>query len=190
MSIEYRVALADNEVHWVHERAHRLNDANGVPQRVDGIVREFRDGAPARTAGPPGADPGPARRRQCGLHAHQGEGELLKEFCRIAVARGGFVLARVVELDRSGKLSIAATRPRTRRARSPRWSMDTTATPGAPVPARALRSKQPMVSNDMKNDERVPDRATLTRSGNYSLVILPVCGKTGSSPPRSCVPGS
>jgi diguanylate cyclase (GGDEF)-like protein len=100
---------------------------------------------------------------------------LFEEFCRIAVARGGFVLARVLELDRAGKLSIAAT---------------TEDAPGAFVKvleeynldperagsllAQAVRSKQLTVSNDMRNDQRVEIRGQLTEQSNYSLVILPV----------------
>ena len=174
--IEYRVALADNEVHWVHERAHRLNDRNGVPQRVDGIVRDISEAVRQRERL---ARLGRIRDLLGAANAAfmriRERGELFKEFCRIAVARGGFVLARVVELDRSGKLSIAATTedsPGAFAAVVDGYNSDPRGAPS--LLAQALRSKQPMVSNDMKNDERVPDRSVLTRSGNYSLVILPV----------------
>ena len=101
--------------------------------------------------------------------------ELIEEFCRIAVARGGFVLARVVELDDSGKLLVAAT---TEPAGGPfnaiveEYNRDPEQ--ARSLLAHALRSGQAAVSNDMEHDMRVSERSALTRGGNYSLVILPV----------------
>jgi diguanylate cyclase (GGDEF)-like protein len=40
--------------------------------------------------------------------------------------------------------------------------------------AAALRSGQMLVANDLANDVRVPNRAALTRGGNYSLALLPL----------------
>ena len=100
---------------------------------------------------------------------------LFEEFCRIAVARGGFVLARVVELDAAGKLSVTAS---TDVVQGPFASIvdeyNRDPVSANSLLAHALRSKQPAVSNDMETDERVSKREPLTKAGNYSLVILPV----------------
>ncbi|HUQ24644.1 MAG TPA: EAL domain-containing protein [Burkholderiales bacterium] len=102
-------------------------------------------------------------------------GALFDEFCRIAVSRGGFVLARIVELGRDGVARIAATTesdPALYQGvvddynRNP-WGSDT-------LLAEVLRTGQPMVANDMANDSRVQNRAALTREGNYALAILPL----------------
>ena len=100
---------------------------------------------------------------------------LFAEFCRIAVERGGFVLARMVEVDASGKAHIAASTERDPTVfqqmvdaynRDPQHA-DT-------LLAACLRSGQMLVANDMANDPRVTNRAALTRDGNYSLALLPI----------------
>jgi diguanylate cyclase (GGDEF)-like protein len=100
---------------------------------------------------------------------------LFEEFCRIAVSRGGFVLARVVELDRDGRAHIAAT-TETDAALYQAMIDDYNRDPRAAgsLLAAALRSGQMLVANDLANDVRVPNRAALTRGGNYSLALLPL----------------
>ena len=100
---------------------------------------------------------------------------LFEEFCRIAVSRGGFVLARVVELDAAGKLRVAATTESAGGAFAAvveEYNRDPAS--ARSLLAHALRSKQPVVSNDVRADERVSGREALTAGGNYSLVVLPV----------------
>jgi diguanylate cyclase (GGDEF)-like protein len=101
-------------------------------------------------------------------------GPLFQEFCSIAVSRGGFVLARVVELDREGKARIVASTEQDATVfqkmvdaynRDPK-GVDT-------LLGSCLRSGQMVVANDMANDPRVTNRAALTRDGNYSLALLP-----------------
>jgi len=100
---------------------------------------------------------------------------LFQEFCRIAVGRGGFSLARVIERGADG---IAAATAGSAPAGAPlleilaAYNRD----PGRAqsLLALALRSGLPQVTNDMRNDERVAAREALTREGNYSLVVLPV----------------
>jgi diguanylate cyclase (GGDEF)-like protein len=100
---------------------------------------------------------------------------VFEAFCRIAVARGGFVLARIVELDAAGAARIAAT-----------TESDTTAfqemvdeynrdpAGAASLFAEAVRGGRPVISNDLAADARVPQRAALTREGNYALALLPI----------------
>jgi len=101
--------------------------------------------------------------------------ELLNEACRIAVSEGGFILARVLLLDANGAVRIAATTEADSSAyqrlldqynRDPKGSQA--------LIALALRSGQPLISNDVAGDTRIPDRAALAKNGNYSLALLPI----------------
>jgi diguanylate cyclase (GGDEF)-like protein/PAS domain S-box-containing protein len=101
--------------------------------------------------------------------------ELFGEFCRIAVARGGFVLARVVELDREGKAHIAANTEADSRLFQKMvdaYNADPASAPS--LLAQALRGGQPVVSNSIATDARVSNRAALTHEGDYSLALLPI----------------
>jgi diguanylate cyclase (GGDEF)-like protein len=100
---------------------------------------------------------------------------LFDELCRIAVSRGGFVLARIVEIDRDGKARIAATTELDSALfqtlldeynRSPERADF--------LFAHAMRSARPMISNDVAGDARVRDRAALARDGNYAVALLPI----------------
>jgi diguanylate cyclase (GGDEF)-like protein len=100
---------------------------------------------------------------------------LFDEFCRIAVQQGGFVLARIVELDRGGKASVAAT---TESSPGPFQQVidDYNRDPAGATSllAEALRSARPVVSNDLASDPRVTNRVALTRDGTYALAVLPM----------------
>jgi len=102
-------------------------------------------------------------------------GPLYQEFCRIAVARGGFVLARVVELDRDRVARIAASTEEDSTVfqrmvdaynRDPKGA-DT-------LLAACLRSGQMIVANDVANDPRVTNRTAINQDGDYSLALLPI----------------
>jgi diguanylate cyclase (GGDEF)-like protein/PAS domain S-box-containing protein len=101
--------------------------------------------------------------------------ELYSEACRIAVSEGGFVLARVVELGSDGRARIAATTESDSRMYQ-RFVDDYNSNPehSQNLIALALRSGQPLISNDVANDLRIPDRAALTEHGNYALALLPL----------------
>ena len=99
---------------------------------------------------------------------------LFEEFCRIAVTRGGFVLARMVELDNAGAVTVAAATQHSAAFDAIVAEYNRAPETAVSLLAQALRSQRPMVSNDMRTDERVPARSALTRDGNNSLVILPV----------------
>ena len=100
---------------------------------------------------------------------------LFTEFCRIAVGQGGFVLARVIELDRQGVARVAAT---TESADGVFQSMVDAYNRDPQgfdsLFAHALRSGQMVVSNDLANDSRVKNREALTRQGNYALALMPL----------------
>ncbi len=174
--VEYRILRSDGELRWINDRGRLIRDSSGSAIRVDGLARDITDAVRQRERL---ARLGRIRDLLGAANAAfmriRERHVLFEEFCRIAVSRGGFVLVRVVELDRSGKASVVAT---------------TEDAPGAfasiideynrdPVNAQsllahAIRSGQLAVSNDVRDDERVPLRRALTERGNYSLVILPV----------------
>ncbi len=174
--IEYRVLRPDGSIAWIHDRGRLIRDAAGAAVRIDGLARDISDAVRQRERlarlGRIRDLLGAANSAFMRIRERR---PLFDEFCRIAVARGGFVLARVVELDRDGKLSIGAT---------------TEESPGAfqgivdeyngdpqhakSLLAHALRSRQATVSNDVRSDRRVESREKLTEESNYSLVILPV----------------
>ncbi|OAI52085.1 hypothetical protein AYO46_06485 [Betaproteobacteria bacterium SCGC AG-212-J23] len=102
-------------------------------------------------------------------------GALFQEFCQIAVARGGFVLARMVELDRSGQARVAASTekdPAVFQAMVDAYNRDPEH--ADTLLAQSLRRGQMLIANDMANDARVTNRTALTRDGNYSLALLPI----------------
>jgi diguanylate cyclase (GGDEF)-like protein len=102
-------------------------------------------------------------------------GPLFAEFCRIAVGRGGFVLARVIELDRAGVARIAATTDSVSDVFQGMVDAYNRDPEGADsLFAHALRSGQMVVSNDIAGDARVKNRELLTREGNYALSLLPL----------------
>ena len=174
--IEYRVVDSNGAVRWVHERARRISDAKGVPQRVDGIARDITEAVRQRER--------LARLDRIrdlfgavnwAFTRIRDRDELLREFCRIAVARGGFALARIVVVDRSGKLSIAATTEEPSGAFTQIVDEYNRDPAGAnSLLAYALRSGKVTVSNDMQSDARVPTRGALTAQGNYSLALFPI----------------
>jgi PAS domain S-box-containing protein/diguanylate cyclase (GGDEF)-like protein len=99
---------------------------------------------------------------------------LFSEICRIAVAEGGYLVARLVEMDANGRADLAAT---TETDSSYQQSIvaEYNADPGRcqNFLARALRSGEAQISNDVRNDVRIPRRAQLTKDGNYALALLP-----------------
>src|SRR5258708_26222190 len=100
---------------------------------------------------------------------------LFEEFCRIAVARGGFVLARIIEVDREGRVSLAATTESDAaqfRALLDAYNREPEKSDA--LFARALRSGEAVASHAVANDPRTPHRAGLTREADYSLALLPM----------------
>ena len=102
-------------------------------------------------------------------------GALFDEFCRIAVSRGGFVLARIVEVDGAGKARIAAsTEADDELFRAVLDEYNQAPESADSLFAAAMRERRPTVSNDVAGDGRIASRAALTREGNYALALLPM----------------
>ena len=176
--VEYRIQRPDGTVRWINNRARVIRDAAGEPERIDGLARDITEQMEHR-----------ARiERLSRIRELLGtinsaivrvrERDLLfDEFCRIAVSRGGFVLARIIELDKHGRAGLAATTepdPELLRAMIDDYNRDPAGAES--LFAQALRSGKSVVSNDLAGDVRVnpKQRAALTRGGNYSLALLPL----------------
>jgi GAF domain-containing protein len=102
---------------------------------------------------------------------------LFEEVCRIAVSEGGFMLARVIELNPGGKARLAANTG-TDSLHYQRLIDEYNADPGhaTTLLASAVHSRQPAVSNDFANDPRVSGRAVLTKGASFALAVLPIVG--------------
>ncbi|MEO8719400.1 MAG: PAS domain-containing protein, partial [Burkholderiales bacterium] len=174
---EYRIVRRDGVVRWVNVRRRVLTSAAGVPERVDGLVRDVSDAVQqrerltrlSRIRDLLGA-------ANAAFMRMRDRDALYAEFCHIAVTRGGFVLARVVALDETGRLRIAAASPAGDASDFERVVGDYNRDPqGArSLLAHVLRTGQGEVSNDVRADERIAGRAVLTAQGNYALALLPV----------------
>lgn len=174
--IEYRVVRPDGSIAWIHDRGRQIRDAAGSALRIDGLARDISDAVRqrerlarlGRVRDVLGASNAACMRVTT-------RAELFEEFCRIAVDRGGFLLARVVELDDSGKAYVAATAGNDSGAFTGVIEAFNRDPAGAnSLLAHALRSGQSAVFNDVESDSRVANRSQLAEGGNYSLVILPV----------------
>jgi len=100
---------------------------------------------------------------------------LFEELCRIAVAQGGFAVARVTDVQADGRLHLAATSeddPSLYLQMLEAANRDP-AGPGYLV-SKAARSARVVVSNDVAHDERIINRDALTASGSYALALLPI----------------
>ena len=99
--------------------------------------------------------------------------ELFEAFCRIAIERGGFESARLVELDReTGLLRLAVTDSHD--SLGPLVAQYNRDREGAPsLLAHAVRTGRAVISNNAANDERAQLREWYARQGVHSVACLP-----------------
>ncbi len=174
--IEYRALRPDGTVCWINNRGRRILGPDGKAERFDGLARDVT----ARVEGRRRIERLSRIRELLGeLNAAivrtRERGPLFQEFCRIAVSRGGFVLARVVELDAGGAARVAATTeadPAIFQGMVDEFNRDPQG--ASSLFARALREARSVVSNDVAGDLRVSNRDVLVREGNYALALLPL----------------
>jgi diguanylate cyclase (GGDEF)-like protein/PAS domain S-box-containing protein len=163
--VEYRIVRPDGAPRWVNSRAHLVRGASGQ-QRVDGVTRDITEQVEQRRRierlsrirellGALNASIVRIRERDL----------LFDEFCRIALARGGFVVARIVEVDGEGRARLAATTeadPSAFGALVDAYNRAPASAEG--VLAQALRSGQSVTSNYLAD----------TPQASHSLVLLPL----------------
>lgn len=174
--IEYRIVRPDGSVCWVHDRGRLIRDAKGAAVRVDGLARDISETVRQRVRL---ARLARIRDLLSAVNAAcmriRDRRDLFEEFCRIAVARGGFALARFVELDDAGRLSVvASTEPvgAAFAASVKEYNLDPANAKS--LVAHALRTRQPTVSNDMQRDDRASVRQQVEGAESFSAVVLPV----------------
>jgi len=157
-AVEYRILRPDGAVRWLDVRGRMIRDAAGRPARLDGIARDVTEQVAQRER-----LARLARIREllgatnAAIVRLRGRNELFGEICRIAVDIGGFLGGCVVDFEPgTGRLRIAvATDGHDSLGqvvedynRDPHGSQS--------LLAEALRSGQPVVSNDMATDTRAP----------------------------------
>jgi diguanylate cyclase (GGDEF)-like protein/PAS domain S-box-containing protein len=176
--IDYRILRPDGLARWVNSRAHLVRGAAGAAERVDGVTRDITEQVEHR-----GRIERLSRIRELlgrmnsAIVRVRERKALFEEFCSIAVSHGGFVLARIIEIDAAGRAALAATTegdPALFRGMIDDYNRDPAGADS--LFAQALRRGETMVSNDLATDIRVApaQRAALTRGGNYSLALLPL----------------
>ena len=175
--VEYRIVRPDGSISWTHDRGRVIRDASGVPIRVDGLARDISDAVRQRERL---ARLGRIRDLLGAVNAAivrlRDRQELFESFCRIAVERGGFLAARLVDIEpATGRLQIAVTTDESRDSlldvvdaynRDPAGSKS--------LLALALRSGQAIVSNDAAADDRARQRDRFAREGVNSIACLPL----------------
>ena len=175
--VEYRIVRPDGSIRSIHDRGRVIRDASGAPIRVDGLARDISDTVRQRERL---ARLGRIRDLLSAVNAAivrlRGRQELFESFCRIAVERGGFLAARLVEIEPETRvLKIAVATDDSRDSlidivdaynRDPAGSKS--------LLALVLRSGQPVVSNDAAADERPRPRDRFAREGVNSIACLPL----------------
>jgi diguanylate cyclase (GGDEF)-like protein/PAS domain S-box-containing protein len=180
--VEYRVVRPDGEVRWVNDRGRAVHRPDGRAERIDGIVRDITQRVEQR------------HRLERLIRIRDVLGELnsaivrvrdrkrlFEEFCRIALSRGGFVVARIIEVNAGGEASIASTTesdPSIFQAMLDGYNRDRTN--AGSLLAEVLRTGEARIANDVAGDRRITNRGALTLEGNYALALLPliVSGRT------------
>jgi diguanylate cyclase (GGDEF)-like protein/PAS domain S-box-containing protein len=174
--VEYRALHPDGTVRWINNRGRNVPGAGGKVERIDGLARDVTEQVESRerierlsrirdVLGSLNAAIVRTRERKA----------LFDEFCRIAVAQGGFALARIVELGADGRARVVATTQADTSLFDPMVE-DYNRSPATAetLLAQALRAGRTVVSNDVAADPRIRNRAELTREGNYALAQLPL----------------
>ena len=152
--IEYRIVLPDESVRWVHERALRVRGADGTPTRIDGITRDITDRVAQRER-----LARLARIREllgatnAAIVRLRDRNDLFAEFCRIAIDIGGFLGGRVVDFDAvTGQLRVAVATDGWGALGEVVEAYNRDPAGSQSLLAEALRSGQPVVSNDLLAD--------------------------------------
>jgi diguanylate cyclase (GGDEF)-like protein/PAS domain S-box-containing protein len=176
LDIEYRSVWPDGAVRWINQRAHAIRTAVGAIERIDGIARDVTEQVRQRQRierlgrirdllGAVNSAIVRIRERR----------PLFDEFCRIAASRAGFLVARILELDREGRLSISATTEADSR-RFQRMLDDYNRDPAGSQTLFALAIKQgeAVVANDVASDSRTQRGADLTGDSSFALALIPI----------------
>jgi diguanylate cyclase (GGDEF)-like protein/PAS domain S-box-containing protein len=174
--IEYRITLPDETVRWVHERALRVRGRDGAPTRIDGITRDITDRVAQRER-----LERLARIREllgatnAAIVRLRDRNELFAELCRIAIDIGGFLGGRVVDFDSSGRLRVAVATDGWGALGEVVEAYNRDPAGSQSLLAEALRSGQPVFSNDLLADMQGRRRDWPLPEAVRSVGYFPLC---------------
>lgn len=174
---DYRFSRADGAYAHVLDRGYVLRDTEGRAYRMIGAMTDLTE---RRLQEEKIARLSRIHAVLSGINAAivrvRDRGELLREACRIAVEHGGFKLAWTGLID-----------PQTLDIRPAAWigeeggflgrihlSASEEVPGGRGVGGAAVRSRRPMVVNDVETDARLGHRDETLRAGFRSFVVLPL----------------
>jgi diguanylate cyclase (GGDEF)-like protein len=102
--------------------------------------------------------------------------ELFRKACQIAVKKGGFRMAKLCLVDRhSNKIILVASAGKDEELLNKiKYTLTSNQKASNTMTARAIREKQPIVSNDSSNDPRVFFRKEYAKAGVCSMVVIPL----------------
>src|SRR5207244_3296086 len=167
--VEYRVLRPDASVRWVSDRGHIVRDADGPPERIDGVTRDITEQVAHR-----GRIARLSRIRDftssinSTLVRLRERDALFEEICSIAVDVGRFAGAHVGVLRADGMVEwVARHGTSVQHLDRIAVEMSADAPAGRTIGGRALRTGKPALWNDVANDPDVParDRPRFLASG-------------------------
>jgi diguanylate cyclase (GGDEF)-like protein/PAS domain S-box-containing protein len=174
--VEYRALHPDGVLRWVHDRGRIIAGAKtGEAERIDGLTRDITREVEQREKlarlqrirdlmGEVNAAIVRIRERQ----------DLFAAFCRIAVERGGFLHARLVEVEGDGnRLRVAVDDPSGSGAFArlvEAYNADPFAARG--LLAAAVRAGEIVVSNDVDGDVRSVACLPVIVERNVSAIVV------------------
>lgn len=177
--IRHRLLLPSGRIKFVVEHWQSFDDEAGQPSRVVGTCQDVTEGRLAEVR---------IERLSRGYRVLsqinslivrvRDRDELFREACRIAVESGGFPLAWIGKVDRANArivpvASAGATENFLQHV-GERFSLADDAPLGHGPSALAVRTRTPVIVNDVTVDPRIRDPALLAELGILSLVSLPI----------------
>ena len=174
----YRIVLPGGKARWIHDRGGIVRDAQGKPERVDGIARDITQFKLQEQrierlnrvyAVLSGINTAIVRIRD--------RQELFQEACRIAVEHGKFRMSWIGMLDQAAQV----IRPVAKAGREEGYleqinlKIDGNATGNVTMSLEAIARRGPVVCNDIATDARMrPWRANTLKHGYGSAAIFPL----------------
>ncbi len=175
--IEFRLVQDDGTIRWIEARGFPVRDSAGNTVRVAGVAKDVTE---RKTAQDRITYLDRVRAMQSGintliLRVHDRD-ELYSEACRIAVEVGRFRMALIGVVDRNAmKIApVAMVGKDEELVGTIRKFLSSGELSSTTMVARAIREKQPVVSNDSQNDPQVLFGKKYFEAGVRSIVILPL----------------
>jgi PAS domain S-box-containing protein len=173
MTMQYRVVRPDGEVRWLEDKMAVACDADGRPERIDGVVSEITERK--------------AHEAQQTILARFGElalrsvdlDEILTEACHLIGEGLGTDLAKVMQLQEDGKTLLVRA--------GVGWEpgivgLLTLSAEDNTSEGRALQTGEPMISPDIAKETRFTYPQFLVDNGVMSVANVVIIGGQGRPP--------